>query len=216
MSAEVSHFATVDLGERIGVWTRCRDPERQSLKEVFNDPMVIHPYWCPSRHSWVWDTVTAFQGENVGGFSGIFPVSCRRYRGYLRPGRMPVLWTRTFTMAKKAVVVTEDDLEQLFKDDKKFAVQMLDSEYREHLWRYIKSKCQYFSEDDIHDVYQQALGEFIRCVQKPDFDPHKPLRLLQHIAKLRAIAAGSNDPRARTAPWCDHPTATLQLCPWFR
>jgi hypothetical protein len=90
-------------------------------------------------------------------------------------------------MAKKAVVVTEDDLAELFKDDKKFAVQMLDSEYREHMWRYIKSRCRYFSEEDIHDVYVQSLREFIRCVQKPNFDPHKPLRLLQHIIGLRAI-----------------------------
>jgi len=44
-------------------------------------------------------------------------------------------------MVKKVVVITEDDLEQQFKEDKKFAVQLLDSEYREHLWRYIKSKC---------------------------------------------------------------------------
>lgn len=35
--------------------------------------------------------------------------------------------------------------------------------------------------------YQQALGEFIRCVRKPDFDPHKPLRLIQRIAKFRVI-----------------------------
>jgi len=91
-------------------------------------------------------------------------------------------------MAKNAVVVTEDDLEQQFRgDDKKFAVQLLDSEYREHIWRYIKSICRYFTDDEIHDVYQQALGEFIRCVKKPDFDPHKPLRLIQRIAKFRAI-----------------------------
>jgi DNA-directed RNA polymerase specialized sigma24 family protein len=36
-------------------------------------------------------------------------------------------------------------------------------------------------------VYQKSLGEFIRCVQKPTFDPHRPLRLLQHIASRRAI-----------------------------
>jgi len=90
-------------------------------------------------------------------------------------------------MAKNAVVVTEDDLEQQFKDDKKFAVQLLDSEYREHIWRYIKSVCRYFTDDEIHDVYQKALYEFIRCVKKPNFDPCKPLRLIQRIAKFRAI-----------------------------
>lgn len=90
-------------------------------------------------------------------------------------------------MAKTTVVVTEDDLEQQFKEDKQFAVQLLDSEYREHLWRYIKSICRYLTDDEIHDVYQKSLGEFIRCVRKPDFDPHKPLRLIQRIARFRAI-----------------------------
>jgi RNA polymerase sigma factor (sigma-70 family) len=90
-------------------------------------------------------------------------------------------------MAKNTVVVTEDDLEQQFKDDKQFAVQLLDSEYREHLWRYIKSVCRYFTGDEIRDVYQDTLVEFIRRVKRPDFDPHKPLRLIQHIARCRAI-----------------------------
>jgi RNA polymerase sigma factor (sigma-70 family) len=90
-------------------------------------------------------------------------------------------------MAKRVVVVTEDDLEQQFRDDKQSAVQLLESEYREHIWRYIKSICRYFFEDDIHDVYQKTFCDFIRCVKRPDFEPHRPLRLLQHIAKLRAI-----------------------------
>jgi DNA-directed RNA polymerase specialized sigma24 family protein len=92
-----------------------------------------------------------------------------------------------FAMAKNTVVVTEDDLEEQFKDDKKFAVQLLDSEYRERMRQYIKSICRYLSDDDIFDVYQQSLREFIRCVQKPDFDPHKPLRLIQRIIKFRTI-----------------------------
>jgi len=90
-------------------------------------------------------------------------------------------------MAKTTVVVTEDDLEQQFKEDKQFAVQLLDSEYREHIWRYIKSVCRYFTGDEIRDVYQDAIVEFIRRVRRPDFDPHKPLRLIQHIAHCRAI-----------------------------
>ena len=59
--------------------------------------------------------------------------------------------------------------------------------YRERMRQYIKSICRYLSDDDIFDVYQQSLREFIRCVQKPDFDPHKPLRLIQRIIKSRTI-----------------------------
>lgn len=90
-------------------------------------------------------------------------------------------------MAKKTVVVTEDDLEQQFKTDPQFAVQLLDSEFREHIWRYIKSVCRYFTGDEIRDVYQDTLVDFIRRVKRPDFDPRKPLRLVQQIARCRAI-----------------------------
>jgi DNA-directed RNA polymerase specialized sigma24 family protein len=108
---------------------------------------------------------------------------------------------RADLMAKNMVVATEDDFERQFKEDRKSAVQVFESEYREHIWRYIKSICRYFSEDDIHDVYQQSLGEFIRCAQKPDFDPHRPLRLIQHIAGLRAIdrLRRKKDSRTRNA-----------------
>lgn len=89
-------------------------------------------------------------------------------------------------MAKEHCVVTEDELEELLREDPKFAVAMIDSDYRENIWRYIRSRCRYFDDDDVHDVYVSTLKDFIRCVQKPDFDPKAPLKLIFHIAKLRA------------------------------
>lgn len=89
-------------------------------------------------------------------------------------------------MAKERSVVTEDELEELLREDPKFAVAMIDSDYRENIWRYIRSRCRYFDDDDVHDVYVTTLKDFIRCVQKPDFDPKAPLKLIFHIAKLRA------------------------------
>jgi DNA-directed RNA polymerase specialized sigma24 family protein len=90
-------------------------------------------------------------------------------------------------MAKERVVVTEDELEGLLQEDPKFAVAMIDSDYRENIWRYIRSRCRYFDDDDVHEVYKKTLKDFIRCVKKPDFDPRAPLKLIFHIAKLRAI-----------------------------
>ncbi|MGA2617115.1 MAG: hypothetical protein ABSF26_05850 [Thermoguttaceae bacterium] len=89
-------------------------------------------------------------------------------------------------MAKERVVVTEDELERLLREDPKFAVEMIDSDYRENIWRYIRSRCRYFDDDDVHEVYVTTLKDFIRCVKKPDFDPKDPLKLVFHIAKLRA------------------------------
>lgn len=89
-------------------------------------------------------------------------------------------------MAKERVVVTEGELEHLLREDPKFAVEMIDSDYRENIWRYIRSRCRYFDDDDVHEVYVKTLKDFIRCVQKPAFDPKDPLKLIFHIAKLRA------------------------------
>lgn len=89
-------------------------------------------------------------------------------------------------MGKERCAVTEDELEELLRTDPKFAVAMIDADYRENIWRYIRSRCRYFDDDDVHDVYVSTLRDFIRCVQKPDFDPRAPLKLIFHVAKLRA------------------------------
>lgn len=89
-------------------------------------------------------------------------------------------------MAKDRGVVTEDDLEDLLREDPNFAVAMIDSDYRENIWRYIRSRCRYFDDDDLHEVYVKTLKDFIRCVRKPGFDPKAPLKLIFHIAELRA------------------------------
>jgi DNA-directed RNA polymerase specialized sigma24 family protein len=94
--------------------------------------------------------------------------------------------------------ITDEELEQLFHEpDRRFAVQMLDTYRREHMWRYILSKCRYFDDDDIHEVYTQTLSEFIECAKKPDFDPKAPLRLFQFIARFRAIDRARKRKRAR-------------------
>lgn len=89
-------------------------------------------------------------------------------------------------MDETRALATEDELADLLQDDPKFAVQMIDLDYRENIWRYIRSRCRYFDDDDIHEVYSKTLWDFIRCVKKPDFDPKEPLKLLFHIATLRA------------------------------
>jgi DNA-directed RNA polymerase specialized sigma24 family protein len=89
-------------------------------------------------------------------------------------------------MAKERVVLTEDELERLLREDPKFAIEMIDSDYRENIRQYIRSRCRYFDDDDVHEVYLKTLKDFIRCVKKPDFDPQTPLKLVFYIAQLRA------------------------------
>lgn len=90
-------------------------------------------------------------------------------------------------MANQEAVVTEDDLEQAFKDDPKFGLEVLDSYFREPLWRYMKSISRSLSPHDLEDIYQSAIVELIRAVQKPSFDPTKPMRLVNKIVMERTV-----------------------------
>ncbi len=90
-------------------------------------------------------------------------------------------------MENERILVTEEELERLLLEDPQFAVEMIDADYRENIWRYIRSLCRYFDDDDVHEVYVKTLKDFIRCVKKPDFDPKAPLKLVFHIAKKRVL-----------------------------
>jgi RNA polymerase sigma factor (sigma-70 family) len=83
--------------------------------------------------------------------------------------------------------ITEEDLEREFRDDPEFAFEMLDAYFREPLLRYIKSCARGLSSEDLADVYQEALMEMVTVVRSGRFNPEKPLRLIQTIAKRRAI-----------------------------
>jgi len=91
-------------------------------------------------------------------------------------------------MAKDSIIVTEEELEGMLREDPEFAVKMIDSDYGEAIARYIRSFCRYFDEDDVYEAYKATLKDFIRCAKKPDFDPNSPLKLVFHIAELRAKA----------------------------
>ena len=84
--------------------------------------------------------------------------------------------------------ISNEELEDLFAGtDKLFAVTMFNAYRRENMWRYIVSVVGYLTDEQVHEVYQQALFEFIACVHKPDFDPVAPERLFKRIARFRAI-----------------------------
>jgi DNA-directed RNA polymerase specialized sigma24 family protein len=84
--------------------------------------------------------------------------------------------------------INDEELEALFRgSDKLYAVSMFDAYRRENMWRYIVSVVRYLTDEQIHEVYQQSLFEFIACVQKPDFVPEAPERLFKRIARFRAI-----------------------------
>lgn len=90
-------------------------------------------------------------------------------------------------MAQIDAVVTEDDLEQAFKDDPQFGLEVLDSYFREPLWRYMKSISRSLTPDDLQDIYQSAIVELIRAVRRPNFDPIKPMRLVNKVIQEKTV-----------------------------
>lgn len=90
-------------------------------------------------------------------------------------------------MAQQDAVVTEDDLEQAFKDDPQFGLEVLDSYFREPLWRYMKSISRSLTPDDMEDIYQSTIVELIRAVRRPNFDPIRPMRLVNKVIQERTV-----------------------------
>lgn len=94
--------------------------------------------------------------------------------------------------------ITEEDLDKLFEDqDRLFAVTILDSYRRENMFRYIRSIYPSFNDEDIYEVYVKALEEFIGQVKNTDFEPKAPMRLFQHIIRMRAIDRARKKYKAR-------------------
>ncbi len=83
--------------------------------------------------------------------------------------------------------MTEAELEEAFREDPEVALELLDEEFRGRIARFIKSKVLGINAADLADLYQSTLLDFVRAVRRPGFDPSRPLRLVFHIAKSRAI-----------------------------
>jgi hypothetical protein len=58
--------------------------------------------------------------------------------------------------------IPNGELEDLFRGpDKQFAVNMFNAYRRENMYRYIVSVARYLTDEEVHDVYQKSLFEFI-------------------------------------------------------
>ena len=81
--------------------------------------------------------------------------------------------------------VTEQDLEEVFKDDPDFGIRLLHEDFREVILRYIKKHGWGLQLADWMDIYSQTILEMIQKSREPGFDHRKPLALAFHIAKCR-------------------------------
>ncbi|MCB7129871.1 MAG: sigma-70 family RNA polymerase sigma factor [Candidatus Brocadiales bacterium] len=93
------------------------------------------------------------------------------------------------------------DLEQAFRTDPKYGIECLDAFFQEEVAGYIKF-VGYGALDthDMADIYQNVIVDLIQAVQKPNFDPTEPMRLVYRIAytntkdylKKRRIRSAAN------------------------
>jgi len=83
--------------------------------------------------------------------------------------------------------VTEEELEEAFRDDPMFGLEVLHAEFRDRIARYIKKHGWDLQPEEIKDLYQETLLEMVQEVRSPGFDPSRPLRLVQTIARRRTI-----------------------------
>jgi DNA-directed RNA polymerase specialized sigma24 family protein len=83
--------------------------------------------------------------------------------------------------------VTEEELEEVFRDDPEFGLTLLHVEFKDVILRCIKKKAWALGLSDWLDVYQETMMTMIAKVREPGFDPRRPLRLVQVIACRKAI-----------------------------
>ena len=82
---------------------------------------------------------------------------------------------------------TEEELEGAFREDVDFGLEMLHEEFRDRIARYIKKCGPSLTPEEIKDLYQDVMLEMVSQVRSRGFNPERPLRLIQTIAKRRTF-----------------------------
>ena len=85
--------------------------------------------------------------------------------------------------------ITEEELEQAFRDDPEFGLALLHEDYRHQIGRYIKAKAWGLSHENIKDVYQETMVEMVKVTRSPGFDSNRVMRIVYDIAWKRAYDA---------------------------
>lgn len=91
---------------------------------------------------------------------------------------------------KKAEPVSEEELAELLPDDPGTFVTFLDSDYGGKLMACIgRASLDVLDESELARAYQETLIAVWTTVQKPGFEPNRPLRIVFAIAKNKALDA---------------------------
>ncbi len=81
----------------------------------------------------------------------------------------------------------EKDVEDAFRVSPEFGLEMLHESFHLVILGCIKAHGLGLGIEDIDDVYQNTMIDMLRAAKEPDFDPVRPMRLVQDIAKKRTM-----------------------------
>lgn len=91
---------------------------------------------------------------------------------------------------ERTVSITDSELEEQFRLDPEFAIELLHEECQEHIARYLKRVTRgLLGAEDLADLYQETMIAVVETTRKAGFDPHKPWRIIWTIAKRKGIDA---------------------------
>lgn len=89
--------------------------------------------------------------------------------------------------------ITSQELEEVFRDDPEFGLRLLYTDFRDQIARYIKSRLWQLPPgiraEEVKEVFQETMLALVPFVRNPDFDWHKPLRIVYRIARNKAVDA---------------------------
>jgi DNA-directed RNA polymerase specialized sigma24 family protein len=89
--------------------------------------------------------------------------------------------------------ITEEELEEVFRDDPEFGLGLLCTDFRDQIARYIKSRLwglpSGIRAEEIKDVFQETMLALVPFVRNQDFDWQQPLRIVYDVANKKAIDA---------------------------
>lgn len=95
----------------------------------------------------------------------------------------------------------EAELREAFKADPEFGLRWLDNNFREDIFRYIKSVARALDIHAVRDVYQQTMLELLPKVWDVNFNWDKPMAIVLRIARTNAIDAANR--KGFRAKQCD-------------
>jgi RNA polymerase sigma factor (sigma-70 family) len=90
----------------------------------------------------------------------------------------------------RAASITDSELEEQFRDDPEFAIELLHEEFQERIASYLKRATRgLLGPEDLADLYQETMVAVLETARSAQFDPREPWRIIRTIARNTGVDA---------------------------